>query len=73
MPARASSAVASPSPKPGCEARNALDDALVLLGQHAAGRVDDAAAELHERGGGARIAACFARELGDVDRLVAAT
>ena len=50
MPARASSAAASPSANRGA-AEERVDDGLVLLGEHAAGRVDEAAAGLHERRG----------------------
>ena len=61
MPARASSAAASPRANAGCAARNASTIGLVLLGQHAAGRVDEAAARLHQRRRGGEDRALLAR------------
>ena len=66
MPARASSAAAFLCANSGCAARNARDDGVVLLRQHAARRVDEPSAGLHERRGRREDPRLLRRELRDV-------
>ena len=65
QPARCSAAAASPSANVGMGGEEVVDDGLVLVGQHAAGRVDEATAGLHQRRRRGEDRALLGDELGD--------
>ena len=64
-PARASSAAALPCVKSGMRGEKVGDDRLVLFRQHAARRVDEPSARLHQRGGRREDRVLLARKLRD--------